>query len=292
MPVELPAPACMHVAELTENESAAVNWSIVDGAEAYRVRRYLEGTAALSETDLDRVVYDGPGIPWPNPDQGMKWEQMDSYLYTWTVFEATLITWEMLKQFFIPGLTWTHMLEYWLSWEELEPKRVSWEMIETRAHNADHIGFVDQLPRGARSARYRVLAYNGLAQSTDRETDPLPVALQLIQDNESAWQVEAGRRYLLQIDGALVDSFDKNVFTLEYDGSALRLLDLSRLTPGSELEPGEYPDAGLEILSATDGELRFSCRKNTGSAGERWNGNVTLAQFLALQTGETRVSLK
>jgi hypothetical protein len=85
-----------------------------------------------------------------------------------------------------------------------------------------------------------------------------------------------------------VTSFSGKTFTLTYDPTALRIIDLCLFTYVNEATAGVIPRTGITITSVTPGSISFTIDKPV-LPGYKWSGVVNIFKFEVLTSGNTAI---
>ena len=132
---------------------------------------------------------------------------------------------------------------------------------------------------------------HGAIGEFDEETIPLPVliipgAKGSVYNSETELSLSKGGQYYLPLEGSGIATFSGVAIKVNYDQTALRLLDAAVQQPGKTLSAGPA-GGGLGIEAIAEGEIVLRFDKHI-PPGVEWSGLITLLQFEALRDGETR----
>ena len=82
---------------------------------------------------------------------------------------------------------------------------------------------------------------------------------------------------------------ENNLFTIQYDSSALDLTDLCALTAEKEICAGVINGTNIEIVSVTDGKVQMKYNYETTN-GKIMTGNLNVIRFKKLTSSETVIT--
>ena len=231
------------------------------------------------------IIYRGPGTAVPVPDRGRTWLQMDSEELTWDKFESKNLTWEQFDNLSPIGMSWGTLEAHWLNWYEFEEKKLSWDEFEQLSDGKEHRGATDNIPIGAKTAIYRIKAYDAAGIESGYLTSAiLPVVPIFSRDSSVQWQASNGSDYWLFIEALRTWDMERIPLTFRYNAPILTLNDfmpqISDIQSDSNIDPYEH----LRIISNVLGEIRFVCTRPT-PLGETWSGCVASVNFTARRAG-------
>lgn len=315
--------------ETFEDASKGRTWSQLESAGKTWDQIEAKGLTWAQFEDLPSVpgyvVYDGVGNIVPGPEQGRSWSQLegeelswdgiesknltweeieclpaigkhwgelDRKGFTWDDFEAKGLTWREFELLIPSGMSWETLDAHWLSWDEFEANNLSWEKFEQLVDRKDHLGATDHIEIGAKSAMYRIKAYDVAGRETGYLTSNLrPIIPIFYREALFRWQARAGVRYRVLIEGENLRDVERVPLTFRYGAEVLTLEDFIVQIPGKQIRPGIYPSAYLQIDANFLGEVRFRSTRPVGSR-ESWSGCVTYIEFIARRSGMAEVSLQ
>jgi len=302
------APNHLHVHDLYEDEPAWISWDVVNGAAGYILERHFNQTfeqamkgRTWSNIDAASQTWaemDSAGLNWEQIEElstlGFTWENINYAGLTWTQIEAKNLTWQQTElqptssEIFRGagteeyGFTWTELEDEDLSWAQIEAKNQAWDQIGSMSL---HRSATDKIIIGARTAIYRVAAYDSFGTESDYLTgNIIPVIPVYYRDDRIQWQAEAGVHYWLVVNGRRLKNIDRIPLTLRYQAENLTLDDFMAQLPGKQIKPGIYPTAHLQIFNSPAGEVRFKCTRQV-PARKVWSGCITVIHFIAKKTG-------
>lgn len=100
--------------------------------------------------------------------------------------------------------------------------------------------------------------------------------------------------YKIHIFATGIDNFSNKVFTINYDPSALSLVDLSAFTPGNDIVSSNKYIKGTDILisgiNTSTGIVKFKINRKLPPYSI-WEGDVNILKFKALKSCDTKVNV-
>lgn len=276
------APACVHVYDLKEGKLAKISWDTVAGAEGYIVKCLFN--KAFEQADEE-------GRTWDNFEiEGCTFDELEAKNRSWVQWAFAPLAFVIYRGF--------GMEERGSTWKELDEDGMSWDMIHTESHTwsqfenlLQHRSIMDEIAFNAKTAIYRVAAYDSAGAVSDYTTSYLvSVEPAFYRENAIQWHVTNGKHYWLTIEGEDLREYDRVPLALRYDASMLCLEDFIAHIPDVQMSPGTYPSANLRIEDISPGKVRFRCIREAPT-GKDWSGCITIADFIAIQTGLTEITL-
>lgn len=282
--ISLMIPDCLHIPPLREGESASISWGEVDNADGYVLERQFNETFEAALT-------------------GRTWASLDAESKTWTQIALDGLSWEQFEALPTLGRTWGNMDCLGLGWDQIETQDLTWDQWALQppsqeiyrgpgtAEAEQRRSAMDAIPIGARTAIYRVAAYDGGGQSDFLSSDMTPVIPIFDRENTLQWPVNKGEHTYLFIWGSQLQDTEHVPLTFRYDTGVLSLEDFAAHISGTQTEAGRYPLVRLNILESVPGRIRFK-RVGSPEPGEYWSGCITVVHFIARRTGLAEAQLQ
>lgn len=227
------------------------------------------------------AIYKGPGLI-ANEGRGITWSQLEAGDVSWKEIESINLTWGQIENL-IPFISWDKLEAHWLDWDNLEEKNLTWDDFERLLDYKDHLAADDTIKIGARTAIYRIKAFDTSGEGSEFLTSSiLPVIPIFYREATLRWQTIRGARYLVLIEGRDLRDTERVPLTFRYGAGVLEMKNFRAQNLN--------PSVRLHINADTPGEVRFHCIISAQN-GESWSGCVTLIEFIARRTGLAEVSL-
>lgn len=189
-------------------------------------------------------------------------------------------------------MSWDTLKAHWLTWDNIEERDLTWDTFEQLVDGNDHRGANDNIKIGAKTAMYRIKAFNASGTKSDFLTSGLLEIIPIFHREATlSWHVISGSRYLVLIEAKeIFRTAQKVPLTFRYNNDILALGNFMAHMVERQVNPGIYPAAHLQIKTSFPGEVRFRCIRPIRD-GENWSGCVTLIELIAGRNGIARVSL-
>lgn len=154
-----------------------------------------------------------------------------------------------------------------------------------------HLACRDQVPYYKKTARYRIKGYNTTDSSQYLESAVVPIVPVFYREDKVLFTVNTNQTVYLHISSNSAYDFENVDLTLRYDHTAFQLVDLAAQTEEHRVATGIIPGTNLNILSMSNGELRF--RFNTPLTQNRsYSGLIAILELKSLRNTRTEVSLR
>lgn len=81
------------------------------------------------------------------------------------------------------------------------------------------------------------------------------------------------------------------IYALKYNPADIKIIDLAAQTLEKDTQPGVIPFTGIEIISHSQGVLRFKADKDHHT-DKVWTGPLTIIKIMPLTTGSTMIGFE